>query len=728
MAILINDNSARVQYTATSGQTNFTVPFEFFDNSDLIVYNGSTVLSFAGSPANASQYSVTGAGVTGGGSITLGSPGATAGNIITIIRDIPIERVSDFPLSGPFNIEGLNTTLDKMTAMMQQVETTVNARALILSDTDTPTSLDKIPAKATRASKLLGFDASGNPIAVVPTDGSAASLASSLASATGSGSIGYGSDQTYSAGTVGNELVPRITIDGLKAVSPIAYKIAFVHDAGREGHFICRAGTAPVVDTYNGLYVTSNTASFYWERLWDNVHGRPEWFGVVRNSSGAASANDVRLAACLALVPKTMLSGGDYWVSTTIKMTRAHCKLYGMGSKYTDSIAEVSRIITTSNSATILQQGPDTQPATINLMPQGIEVHDVYLSRSVAPLISSNCRGLLSRWVLNAVAKNVKTNANMIGFEQNGTVHTFIVDCESVRDTAGSGAGTDYFVGHYANGGGTIGAAGGNASLYIVDCTAGCNYGPLQTATGSIGFKADQDFTDVWYWNPETTNFYIAQGVYGNDSGSLVFSNTDFLIDHAIHDQFKQAGIYVSDVATAGSVEIEKPYFGPSTSARAAYWVNSSQGVVTLRGGQFVMGGAPLVQPIILSSSRGCDVLGYPIILEAGNNYPICGAGDITDARIEIFAKNPTVSAGAIVQLSGTCTNVQAYPKSSGKSAAFQYGIQVLGTPTNSTFNVSGLNSSSMQATNRQLDLGGPITTAGYISGSTTNLAEGNFN
>ena len=46
MALNISDVEPRVQY-ATSGQTSFTVPFEFFANADLKVYNGTSLLSFA---------------------------------------------------------------------------------------------------------------------------------------------------------------------------------------------------------------------------------------------------------------------------------------------------------------------------------------------------------------------------------------------------------------------------------------------------------------------------------------------------------------------------------------------------------------------------------------------------------------------------------------------------------------------------------------------------------
>lgn len=156
MAILINDTAPRAQYTATSGQTVFTVPFEFFVNSDLKVYRNSTLLTLT------TNYTVTGAGVTGGGSVTFVT-GATAGDIVTIVRDVPVSRTSDFPTSGPFNIEALNTDLDRLTAMVQQQET-LDGRSLRLDQFDTPNTLNVLPVKASRIGRVLQFNAStGQP-------------------------------------------------------------------------------------------------------------------------------------------------------------------------------------------------------------------------------------------------------------------------------------------------------------------------------------------------------------------------------------------------------------------------------------------------------------------------------------------------------------------------------------------------------------------------------------
>jgi len=157
MAILINDTTPRAQYTATSGQTVFSVPFEFFENADLKVYKNSTLLTLT------THYTVTGAGVTGGGSVTLVT-GATAGDILTITRNIAVKRVTDFPTSGPFNVDALNTDLDRLTAMMQEREDGLS-RVVQLSETDTAATL-QLPTTTERVNKVLGFDASGNTIAM----------------------------------------------------------------------------------------------------------------------------------------------------------------------------------------------------------------------------------------------------------------------------------------------------------------------------------------------------------------------------------------------------------------------------------------------------------------------------------------------------------------------------------------------------------------------------------
>jgi hypothetical protein len=164
-SITISDTSPRIQYTATGGQTSFSVPFEFFNATDIVVIHTSaggvdTTLSYNSNPSTVSQYSVSGAGQTGGGSITLGS-GATLNDTYTIFRDLPISRTTDFPASGAFPIETLNTELDKIVAMMQQNERDFNFTVKSKSSTSTAYGLT-FPELV--ANKLLTVNSAGNAL------------------------------------------------------------------------------------------------------------------------------------------------------------------------------------------------------------------------------------------------------------------------------------------------------------------------------------------------------------------------------------------------------------------------------------------------------------------------------------------------------------------------------------------------------------------------------------
>ena len=159
MTILISDNSPRISYTATAGQTAFTVPFEFFDSSDLNVYVNDTLQTLT------THYSVTG-GSGSTGSITLVT-GATLNDVVVITRDVTLERVTDFPTSGPFQVASLNTELDKVVAMIADMKDLAD-RGLRLSDSDTSATLF-LANKDTRKGTVLAFNATTGAVEVGPT-------------------------------------------------------------------------------------------------------------------------------------------------------------------------------------------------------------------------------------------------------------------------------------------------------------------------------------------------------------------------------------------------------------------------------------------------------------------------------------------------------------------------------------------------------------------------------
>ena len=115
--ITIDTTATRISYTATASQTAFVIPFEFFDDDDVKVYQNGTLKT------KTTHYSISGVttyeGGFDGGTITLGT-GATVNDKIVIALDMAAERTTDFPTSGPFNVTTLNTWIDKMMVLFKQ--------------------------------------------------------------------------------------------------------------------------------------------------------------------------------------------------------------------------------------------------------------------------------------------------------------------------------------------------------------------------------------------------------------------------------------------------------------------------------------------------------------------------------------------------------------------------------------------------------------------------------
>lgn len=164
--ISIADNDARIQHDIsssgnTAGVTPFPIDFPFFnlDDIDVTITNSSGVDTAISRGTGANTFSVSGTAVDdgfSGGNVILNTQYTSS--TVTISRDIEISRTSDFATSGPFNISSLNTDLDKIYAVMQQLETN-NARALSLPTTDTLTSIT-LPTNTSRRGKYLAFNAS----------------------------------------------------------------------------------------------------------------------------------------------------------------------------------------------------------------------------------------------------------------------------------------------------------------------------------------------------------------------------------------------------------------------------------------------------------------------------------------------------------------------------------------------------------------------------------------
>ena len=195
--IELDDVTPRIAYTATAAQTDFTVPFVFFADTDLLVYVDDVLQTLGAND----DYTATGTlDSEPAARKVIFNAGLVGGESVVIVRDIPVERTTNFPLSGPLQIGSLNLQLAKLFAIQQQMEMLI-VRTLRLADSDTEENLD-IPAAATRASKFLAFDADGAPtvaaaVTEVPVSAFMATVLDDLTAAAARATLGITDTTAY---------------------------------------------------------------------------------------------------------------------------------------------------------------------------------------------------------------------------------------------------------------------------------------------------------------------------------------------------------------------------------------------------------------------------------------------------------------------------------------------------------------------------------------------------
>ncbi|MGH1398520.1 MAG: glycosyl hydrolase family 28-related protein [Alphaproteobacteria bacterium] len=143
------------RFVANGTQTEFSYNFPIFASEDLAIYIDGA--------KQASGYTIAGEGETNGGTVTFDTAPAQDA-IITLARELPIERITDFLEGGDFSADSINSELDYMVAALQQVNRE-NDTMLRYSDHETPGNVE-LPARTARANKGLGFDGDGNPVAL----------------------------------------------------------------------------------------------------------------------------------------------------------------------------------------------------------------------------------------------------------------------------------------------------------------------------------------------------------------------------------------------------------------------------------------------------------------------------------------------------------------------------------------------------------------------------------
>lgn len=107
------------QYVAAAAQTDFDYTFPIFEDADLVVVVDGTVQALD------TDYEVDGAGDDEGGTVTFTTALAGA-EIVTIYRDIAIERLTDIAQNGKWASSTYNDEQDKTYLLLQDLKRDIN--------------------------------------------------------------------------------------------------------------------------------------------------------------------------------------------------------------------------------------------------------------------------------------------------------------------------------------------------------------------------------------------------------------------------------------------------------------------------------------------------------------------------------------------------------------------------------------------------------------------------
>lgn len=256
MTINLSDNSPRVIYTVAAGvtQSSFTVPFDFFVEGDVNVYVDGVLKTIT------TDYTVSGGSGTGG-TVTMSVTGISGGSSVVLTRDLTLERTTDFPTSGPFDVKSLNTELDRFTAVSADLKDQVD-RALQLTDYDADANLT-LPDLASRKGKVLAFDATTGDLVNGPSTAGVTTVAAAAADIATLADIEDGTVATDAISDTAAIKTDVTTVAGIASdVTTVAGNTANINTvSGNTANINTVAGIDSDVTTVSGIAANVTTAA-----------------------------------------------------------------------------------------------------------------------------------------------------------------------------------------------------------------------------------------------------------------------------------------------------------------------------------------------------------------------------------------------------------------------------------------------------------------------------------
>lgn len=634
------------QYLENGVTVAFAAKFRFLTESDLVVSRISTGGVEAILPRS-TAWSATGGETDAGGTVTLQPGWLSNGTLLRIARRTDRAQQADYATADTFPAESHEAALDRQMLIAQEQD--VIAADLAYRSVLAPAGEEgfTLPARSER-SGFVAWDEYG-------------------------GLVGANMPGTFVGANV------SVIVDTIAQMAALPNKVPSMvvqlSTGGRAGLWVYRLGVSPLNDPLQGL-IAPAVGGGYFERVWDQMRGRPEWFGAITNSRDGSipAQNLAAITQCFKLCQVTDLTPGDYYITGTLQLNTDYHRIKGNAPPW-DARGKGARIIQTDLTKDVILIGSPTGGAS-GMILEDIAVAWDGLLTPPADVFNAP-RGFNFQKCVGGKFRGLAAIEPIVGFFAYGTVYCKWFDWNVKRHVAYPGPNADRLLGFWVRGvppeGQANGYAGGNASVYLF--RGNCTIGDGIAIQAPVGIVADGDFADTYIDEFETV-FVPFPIVFDGSAGTFAGGHGDVHIRNVVFDQGSGDGITIRGTNQLAKVQINGGYIQIRDNNNAGVRIHDGAGFVTIENLQILSGtnvssrGVRIVNHgnVSIGESVIIESIAYPV--EITGNSPRCSVTcHIGDGAANSNGTRPAV----LIQDTG-----QAYiaPDISGQAGAFSDGVK----------------------------------------------------
>jgi len=335
---------------------------------------------------------------------------------------------------------------------------------------------------------------------------------------------------------------------------------------------------------------------------------------------------------------------------------------------------------------------------------QHVYLEDLTVTRAVQ-IGAGTAHGVENKWTLFSGATRCEFMEHKVGYYLSGTVQPHLNHCMSARYGVGVDPASDQFYGYYLDGASGLAAAGGNASVYISECTALCQLNATQLPK-NVGFGLQGPSADTFIHRNEVTGCRQAFVIIGDATYS---GCADIHITENVCDGLQYQGCTFLNLNNSSVVHHSGNYYAPASGATfAAIVVANCFGSIYSAGNQVI--GWP-------GTTTGISVGGGTGFASQGDMLQDCVLPCQLDATqafevAPICVNNKKVAPNGAIYITGNSNRGRVSPSVRGQGVNFAAGVNIaVGTmvEVNVTKIIPGA------VTNKLVIAGSPVTTTGIV-------------